>query len=153
MALTGIDEVNILISIFAASLNVPTVISKVNRDEMVAIAENLGLDMIVSPKKTVANILVRYARALENSKGSNVETLYRLMDGKAEALEFNVREDARLVRIPLKDLRFKPNILIAGIIRGRQTIVPGGSDEILPGDKVIVLAADHRLNDLSDVIL
>lgn len=75
------------------------------------------------------------------------------MDGKAEALEFNVREDARLVRIPLKDLRFKPNILIAGIIRGRQTIVPGGSDEILPGDKVIVLAADHRLNDLSDVIL
>ena len=145
--------VNILISIFAASLNVPTVISKVNRDEMVAIAENLGLDMIVSPKKTVANILVRYARALENSKGSNVETLYRLMDGKAEALEFNVREDARLVRIPLKDLRFKPNILIAGIIRGRQTIVPGGSDEILPGDKVIVLAADHRLNDLSDVIL
>ncbi len=153
VALTGIDEVNILISIFAASLNVPTVISKVNRDEMVAIAENLGLDMIVSPKKTVANILVRYARALENSKGSNVETLYRLMDGKAEALEFNVREDARLVRIPLKDMRFKPNILIAGIIRGRQTIVPGGSDEILPGDKVIVLAADHRLNDLSDVIL
>ena len=153
VALTGIDEVNILISIFAASLNVPTVISKVNRDEMVAIAENLGLDMIVSPKKTVANILVQYARALENSKGSNVETLYRLMDGKAEALEFNVREDARLVRIPLKDMRFKPNILIAGIIRGRQTIVPGGSDEILPGDKVIVLAADHRLNDLSDVIL
>ena len=153
VALTGIDEVNILISIFASSLNVPTVISKVNRDEMVAIAENLGLDMIVSPKKTVANILVQYARALENSKGSNVETLYKLVDGKAEALEFNVREDARLVRIPLKDLRFKSNILIAGIIRGRQTIVPGGSDEILPGDKVIVLAADHRLNDLSDVIL
>lgn len=153
VALTGIDEVNILISIFAASLNVPTVISKVNRDEMVAIAENLGLDMIVSPKKTVANILVQYARALENSKGSNVETLYRLMDGKAEALEFNVREDARLVHIPLKDMRFKSNILIAGIIRGRQTIVPGGNDEILPGDKVIVLAADHRLNDLSDVIL
>ena len=153
VALTGIDEVNILISIFASSLNVPTVISKVNRDEMVAIAENLGLDMIVSPKKTVANILVQYARALENSKGSNVETLYKLVDGKAEALEFNVREDARLVRIPLKDLRFKSNILIAGIIRGRQTIVPGGSDEILPGDKVIVLAADHRLNDLSDLIL
>lgn len=153
VALTGIDEVNILISIFAASLRVPTVIAKVNKDEMVAIAENLGLDMIVSPKKTVADILVRYARALENSKGSNVETLYKLMDGKAEALEFNVRADSKVVGVALKDLRFKPNILIAGILRGRQTIVPGGNDVILPGDHVIVLAADHRLQDLSDVML
>lgn len=153
VALTGIDEVNILISIFAASLQVPTVIAKVNKDEMVAIAEKLGLDMIVSPKKTVADILVRYARALENSKGSNVETLYKLMDGKAEALEFNVRADSKVVGVALKDLRFKPNILIAGILRGRQTIVPGGNDVILPGDNVIVLAANHRLQDLSDVIL
>lgn len=153
MALTGIDEVNILISIFAASLQVPTVIAKVNKDEMVAIAENLGLDTIISPKKTVADILVRYARALENSKGSNVETLYKLMDGKAEALEFNVRAESKVVGVALKDLRFKPNILIAGILRGRQTIVPGGNDSILPGDNVIVLAANHRLQDLSDVLL
>ena len=151
VALTGIDEVNILISIFAASLNVPTVISKVNRDEMVAIAENLGLDMIVSPKKTVANILVRYARALENSKGSNVETLYRLMDGKAEALEFNVREDARLVRIPLKDLRFKPNILIAVLVRDQEIIIPEGSTFLQAGDRVIVISKDSGIRDLNDI--
>lgn len=152
VALTGIDEVNILISIFAASIQVPTVIAKVNRDELAAIAENLGLDSIISPKKTVADILVQYARALENSLGSSVETLYKLMDGKAEALEFNARGDARFLGIPLKNLKFKPNILIAGILRGRESIVPGGDDVILPGDKVVVLATNQRLQDLSDII-
>lgn len=152
VALTGEDEVNILISIFAASLNVPTVISKVNRDEMTAIAGKLGLDSVISPKKTVASTLVQYARALENSRGSNVETLYQLMDGKAEALEFRVRADAKVVGIPLKDLHFKPNVLIAGIFRGEETIVPGGADQILPGDKVVVLATHQRLHDLSDIV-
>lgn len=151
VALTGIDEENILISIFASSQNVPTVISKVNRKEMASLAQKLGLDHVVSPKEIVSDILVRYARALENSMGSNVETLYKLMDGKAEALEFNVHPDCKMIRIPLKDLQFKSNILIAGIIRDRKPIIPGGMDVFLPGDKVIVLAADRRLNDLSDI--
>lgn len=152
VALTGMDEENILISIFAASQNVPTVISKVNRNELASMAEKLGLDCIVSPKKIVADILVQYARALQNSLGSSVETLYKLMDGKAEALEFNVRSDSKLVHIPLKELQLKPNTLIAGIIRDRKTIIPGGDDIIQPGDKVIVIAADHRLKDLSDIL-
>lgn len=152
VALTGMDEENILISIFAASQNVPKVISKVNQTELASMAENLGLDCIVSPKKLISDILVRYARALENSLGSSVETLYKLMDDKAEALEFIVAQDARLTNIPLKDLKLKTNTLIAGIIRDRKTIIPGGNDVLLPGDKVIVLAANHRLQDLSDII-
>ena len=153
VALTGMDEENILISIFASSQNVPKVISKVNRNELAAMAEDLGIDTIVSPKKITADILVRYARAVKNSLGSNVETLYKLVDGKAEALEFNARDDARLVNIPLKDLRLKPNILIGGIIRGRrETIIPGGFDVIMPGDKVVVLATDQRLHDLADIL-
>jgi len=90
VALTGMDEENILISIFAASHSVPTVISKVNRNELSSMAEKLGLDCIVSPKKIISDILVRYARALENSMDSKVETLYKLMDGKAEALELKL---------------------------------------------------------------
>lgn len=152
VALTGMDEENILISIFASSQNVPKVISKVNRNELSVMAENLGIDTIVSPKKITADILVRYARAVKNSLGSNVETLYKLVDGKAEALEFNVREDVRIVNIPLKELSLRPNILIGGIIRGRQTIIPGGNDVILPGDKVVILAANRRLHDLSDIL-
>lgn len=152
VALTGMDEENILISIYAAANSVPKVISKVNRNELALMAERLGLDCIVSPKNITSDILVRYARALENSMGSNVETLYKLMDGKAEALEFNVHPEAKVTDVPLRDLNFKPDIIIAGIIRGRKTIIPGGDDRILPGDRVIVIARDQRLNDLSDII-
>ncbi len=152
VALTGMDEENILLSFFASSQNVPKVISKVNRDELGALAERLGLECIISPRKLIADVLVRYARALQNSMGSNIETLYTLMDDQAEAVEFNVRDDARLVRRPLKELKFKPNILIAGILRNRAPIIPNGDDIILPGDRVVVMSAGHRLQDLSDIL-
>ena len=151
VALTGMDEENILLAISAAQ-NVPKVIAKVNRDELTPLAEKLGVDCVVSPKKTVSDILVRYARALQNSLGSNVETLYKLMDGKAEALEFNVRANSAVTDKPLKELKLKPNTLIAGIIRDRKTIIPSGIDCILQGDRVIVLSANHRLQDLSDIL-
>lgn len=152
VSLTGMDEENILISIYAAANDVPKVISKVNRHELAVMAENLGLDTIVSPKSITSDILVRYARALENSMGSNVETLYSIMDGRAEALEFNVHPESRLINIPIKMLNIKNNILLAGIIRGGKTIIPDGDDIILPNDKVIVIAGEHRLNDLYDII-
>ena len=152
IALTGVDEENILVSIFAEAQNVPKVITKINRDELAGMAEKLGLDSIVSPKKIVSDIILSYARALQNSVGSNVETLYKLMDGKAEALEFNVRDDSRITGIPLKSLKIKKNILIGGIIRDRKTIIPGGDDAILAGDKVVVIAANHRLQDLTDIL-
>lgn len=152
VALTGRDEENILISIYAGLQNVPKVISKVNRDELSSMAAKLGLDSIVSPRQTIANVLVQYARALENSRGSNVETLYKLMDDKVEALEFKVADDPRITDIPLRLLQIKQNILIAGIIRGRRTIVPEGNDTIQAGDKVIVLAENHPLHDLADIL-
>ena len=153
VALTGMDEENILISIFASSHNVPTVITKVNRNELSGLASRLGLDCIVSPKKIVSDVIVRYARALENSRGSNVETLYNIMDDKAEVLEFNVRSDFKQVNIPLRDLTLKPNILIAGILRDRKPIIPTGDDMIMKNDKVVVVVtSDQRLNDLSDIV-
>ena len=127
-------------------------ISKVNRDELAAMAERLGLDCIVSPKKIISDVIVQYARALKNSLGSNIETLYQLMDGKAEALEFNAKADPKLTGIPLKELNIKKNILIAGILRYRKTVVPTGDDMILPDDRVIVVAADRKLSDLSDIL-
>ena len=152
VALTGLDEQNILLSFFAASHNVPKVISKVSRPELGGLAKRLGLDCIVSPRSLVADLLVQHARALENSMGSNVETLYRLMDDGAVALEFKVKDDPRLVNIPLKDLQLKPQVLLAGILRGRETITPSGNDEIQPGDKVIVITAGRKLNDLADIL-
>ena len=153
VSLTGMDEENILISIFASSQNVPKVISKVNRHELSVMAEKLGLDCIVSPKDITSDIVLRYARALENSIDSSVETLYKLMDGRVEALEFNVKSSQPgITDVPLKDLETDENVLIAGIIRGRKTIIPAGDDEIMRNDRVVIIAANKRINDLSDII-
>ena len=152
VSLTGMDEENILISCFAAAQKVPTVITKVNRPVLVQMAEKLGLDIIISPKRIVSGVVTRYARALQNSIGSSVETLYKLMDGKAEAIEFRVSPDFIMLGIPLKDMKIKKNVLIAGIIRERKPIIPAGDDVILPGDRVIVIAGDLKLHDLADII-
>lgn len=152
VSLTGMDEQNILLSFFASSQNVPKVISKVNRPELSAMAERLGLECIVSPRKLIADVLVRYARALHNSMGSTIETLYTLMDDRAEAVEFLVQDEPTLVDIPLKELSLKPNILIAGIIRNRRPIIPAGDDRILAGDKVVLLVAGQHLQELKDIL-
>ena len=152
VALTGMDEQNILVSIVASNHKVPKVIAKVNRAELVEMAEKLGLDSIVSPKKTVSNVICRYARALENSMGSNVETLYKIMGGGAEALEFNVGQDFKAADVQLKDISLKQGVLIGGIIRNRKSIIPSGNDVILPGDRVIIVAAGKKFSDLSDII-
>lgn len=152
VCLTGMDEENILIGIYATTQNVPKVISKVNRDELASLATKLGLDCLVSPSKIVSNVVLRYVRALQNSKGSKVETLYRLMDDHVEALEFIAKEDEELTGIPLKKLKLRKNILIGGIIRDKQSIIPAGDDMINPGDSVIVLTTDNGLQDLSDIL-
>lgn len=152
VALTGIDEQNILISSFASSHNVPKVIAKIDRDELIPLAEHWGLESIVSPKKLIADRIVQYARALKNSEGSSVETLYKLMDGKAEALEFSIKSSYDFLNKPLKELELKPSVLIAGIIRERKTIIPSGDDVLLVGDKVIVLSLSARLQDFSDIL-
>ena len=152
VALTNLDEQNILISIFASTHDVPKTIAKVNRKELISMSDKLGLDTIVSPKSITSDVVVSYARALENSEGSTIETLYNLFDGKAEALEFKVATESKATSIPLKDLKTKPNTLIAGIIRGRRAITPTGDDCILPGDRIIVITSGNRLSDITDIL-
>lgn len=152
VALTGNDEENILMSFYCLSENVPKVITKVSHQDLTQLAEKLGLYTTVCPQKFVADTLTRYARALNYTLESKVETMYNLMDGKAEALEFVVLSDSSIIGTPLKDLTLKPNFIIAGIIRGQETIIPTGADSINVGDRVIVIAADKHLYDLSDIV-
>lgn len=152
VALTGMDEENLLVSYYALGLKVPKVIAKISQDSYSDIGGQLGIDCVVSPKQIIADILVQYARALQNSLGSRVEALYSLMNGRVEALEFDVAEDFSCAGVEIKELRLKSGILLAGIIRGEKAIIPCGSDVILPRDRVIVIAAGQRLCDLSDVI-
>ncbi len=152
VSLTGMDEENILISYFATSQNVPKVVTKINREEFFPLAKKMGLDSIVSPKKTVADVLVSYARSLQNAMGSKIETLYNVMDSKAEAIEFIVPPDCRVAGVPLKELKLKPNTLVAGIIRGRRPIIPSGDDMIEVGDRVIIFSTGRKLSDLTEII-
>lgn len=151
VALTGLDEQNILISFYAMAHKVDKVVTKVSRDELSAISRQLGLECIVSTKAITADLIVQYARGLRNSMGSQVETLYSLMDGKAQALEFKVMSDFALVNIPLRKMKVKDDVLVAGIIRGREAVIPGGDDVILPGDRVIVISAGRRIEELADI--
>ena len=153
VALTGIDEENIIISMFAGTRSVDKVITKVNRFDMVKMLTSIGLDCIVSPKNIIANNILRYVRGLENSAGSSIQTLYKIVDGKAEALEFIAADSFEFLGVPIKDMRLKKNLLLACIIRGGKIIYPHGSDTIELGDSVIVVAkSDEALRDLEDII-
>ena len=146
------DEENLMTGLFAATQGVRKVIVKNNRAPYMDIIASLGLDSMVSPKAiTCANIL-RYVRALANSQGSAVEKLYRLMDGKAEALEFIAQEGAPYIGIPLKDLTLRKNTLVAVIVRKGKVIVPFGNDHIEAGDSVVIVAGESGLSDLNEVI-
>ena len=152
IALTDRDEENILMSFYAISQKVPKIIAKVDRRELSSIAGNLGLDCMLSPRTIVADVMVKYARALENSMGSQIETLYSVMNGMAEALEFKVLNDFEYTNVPLKEMSLRENVLIAGISRENKAIIPTGDDVILPGDSVIIIAKGERILNLSGIM-
>lgn len=151
-ALTGDDGDNIITSLYARRCDVGKIVTKVNREHFSEILESSGLDCIVSPKDIVAQQLARYVRAMSNSVGSSMETLYRLADGKVEALEFKVGEGAACVGKPLKELKLKKNILISTVIRGDSSIVPDGSTVIRPGDHAVIITAAGRLQNIDEII-
>ena len=152
IALTDRDEENLMTGLFAVRQGVPKVIVKNNRVAYADLINSLGLDSVVSPRSiTCANIL-RYVRGRVNSEGTKVERLYRLMDGKAEALEFIARAGDPYIGIPLKDLRTRPGVLVAVIVRKGQVIVPFGNDHIEAGNSVVILSRDSGIKDLNEVI-
>lgn len=153
VSLTGDDGDNIITSLFARSCKVSKVITKVNSEHFAEILINSGLDSIVSTKKIVAEQLARYVRAISNSAGSSMETLYRLIDGKVEVLEFQVQEESACTHQQLRDLNLRPNVLISAIIRGKKTIMPTGNTEILPGDHAIVVTTSNHLRQLDDILV
>lgn len=152
VTLTGIDEENMILAFFAGTKNVPKVISKVNRDEFANLAETMGLESVVSPQKITSDVILRYARALENSIGSSVETLYKLMDDTTEALEFIIEDGCPLCGKAIKELNLRKSVLIAGIIRGRKPFIPSGDDVIEPADRVVIVSGGEKITDIKDIL-
>lgn len=152
VAWTNIDEENIMLSLFAKKLSKAKTVTKIEKFNHAGILNALDLDTVIYPKYNTAEHIIQYVRAMSNTIGSNVETLYRLMDNKVEALEFVVRETSPVVGIPFKDLQLKDNLLICAIIRNGQVITPGGQDQIQLHDSVIVVTTHKGLDDIRDII-
>ncbi len=150
VALTDIDEENIVVSMFAEKKNVKKTVSKVKSDELIDMNKELGLKNVVSPKYIVAERIVGYARALDNSRGSNIVSLYRLVNEKVEALEFFAKTESAIFNKPLKNLKIKKGCLIACIIRKNEVIIPSGDTEIKLGDNVVVVTSHKNYDDLTD---
>ncbi|MCI5939599.1 MAG: Trk system potassium transporter TrkA [Bacilli bacterium] len=154
VCLTDLDEENIIVSMYASKQNVHKIITKVNKSTLFNLFETIDMASIVAPKEITASRIVSYVRATSNLRGSNVITLYKLVNNQVEALEFIAKDNKKIVNIALKDLKLKSKILIACIIRDGEVIIPSGNDMIMNNDSVIVVTtADKCLTELSDILV
>lgn len=151
VALTGRDEYNLIISLYAMQQGVPKVVAKSNRQNYIGIARSVGLDSVVSPKQTTANHILQVVRGMQNSKGSVMTSLYKIADDQAEAMEFVVNQTTRHLGVPLKNLKLKKGILIAVVVHNDQIIIPEGSTKIEAGDTVIIVSRDSGILDMNDI--
>ena len=152
-SLTGFDEENILLSLYAASQSRAKLITKVNKIAFENVINAMNLGSVIYPKMLTADIILQYVRAMQNSMGSNIETLYKIVADKAEALEFRVRGDSPVLGIPLEKLRTRNNLLVACINRNGRIIMPRGKDTLEAGDTVIIVTTHTGLNDLKDILM
>ncbi len=152
VALTGLDEENIFLSLFAKSIGHPKVVTKINRIAFNDVIKHLDLDSTIYPKNITADIIARYVRAMKNSMGSSMETLYNIIQGQVEATEYTVKAGSPVTGTPIMELGLKKGVLVAAIIRKEKAIIPRGSDVILPGDRVVVVSRAKMMDDIADML-
>ena len=152
IALTGHDEQNVLLSLYAKTINDCKVVTKIKRMNFSEVIKNLNLDTIVYPKNITADYIIRYVRAMKNAEGSNLETMYSLIEGKVEALEFRIRKDNEILGKSLEELKIKKGILLAAISRNGEIITPRGKEVMKIGDSVIVVSMVPEIHDITDIV-
>ena len=152
VSMMDFDEENIMLSLYAKSISKAKVITRIHRIAYDEIIENLNLGSIVYPKNITAENIVKFVRAMQNSMGSNIESLYKLNDNRVEALEFIIREDCPLVGIPLQELKLKKNILVCSINHKGSISTPGGQSVICVGDTVVIVTTTTGFHDIRDIL-
>lgn len=150
--LTGIDEENILLTLFAKKVSKAKVITKINRINFSDVITDLDLGSVIYPKIITSEAIIAYARALRASRSSEIATLYHLFDARAEAIEFRIKESTPVVGKALKDLSLKPDLLIAFINRKGKIIIPSGTDTIEVGDTVMIVTTHTGFNEIRDIL-
>lgn len=152
-ALTNMDEENVMLALYAKSMSKAKKITKINRNTFDTIISSLNIGSLIYPKHITSETILQYVRAMQNSIGSNVETLYRLVDGNAEALEFVIKGKSEVTNIPLQELQLKPHILVCAINRKGKIIIPKGQDCIQEGDSVVIITTDcGAYKDIRDIM-
>ncbi|MBQ9756657.1 MAG: Trk system potassium transporter TrkA [Clostridia bacterium] len=151
VTLTGMDEENVVLSLYAKQRGVNKVVTKIDRSSIINMVEQLGLESVVSPKEIISNQIVSFVRAHQAETGNGINTFYKLYD-KVEALEFTVSQSFIKQGVALKNLSLKKNVLIGGIVRGTEFILPSGESTLLAGDRVIVVTASKQLTDLTQIL-
>ena len=137
---------------YAQKQNVYKVIAKINKTALSNILESVGVASVISPKDITADRILAYIRSINNSNNSNIERLYKLANGQVEAVEFIAKAKSKVIEKPIKKLSFRPNTLLAAIIRGEEVIIPSGNSIIDEGDSVIVISKDRILYELNDIL-
>ena len=154
VSLTGMDETNIILAVYASKQNVPKVIAKVNRKPFadIAVSGNL-IDTVVSTGTVTSNMILQYVRSMQLAVGRKVASVNKIIRGNVNALEFNVHDGCRLIDIPFKNLRVKDNTLVAGIVRKNgDIIIPDGNTSFSIGDDVVIVTTDNKLDDLNEIV-
>ena len=153
VCLMDTDEENLLASLYARKVNPKAkVVTELGNLKFTSVVDTLPLDSVIRPKQLTGEYIVRYVRGMQNTVGNNVETMYKVNGDRAEALEFLVREKSELTGVPLSRLNLKSDLQIVCISRGGRVIMPGGSDTIEKGDRVIVITKHKGLADLRDIL-
>ncbi len=152
ISLTGIDEENMLLSLYASNQGVQKVITKVNRTDLLKVIDAIDIGSAITPRRLIANVISRFVRELQNSEGSNIETLYHMLDNRVEALMFKIKEDSKVIWIPLSQLKIRDNLLVAFIVRQGRVIFPTGREKIHPGDRVTIVTTHHNFQDIDDIL-
>lgn len=152
VTLTNLDEENILLSLFAKAHSNAKLITKVNKLAFTDIINNLDIGSVIYPKYLTADRILQHVRAMYHSLGSNVETLYQILNNRAEALEFAIHEESSVTNIPLSEIQLKDNLLIGCINRNGRIKIPRGQDTIQVGDTVIVVTTQKGLTNIQDIL-
>ena len=150
--LTGIDEENIMLTLYAKQVSKAKVVTKINRVNYKQVINNLDLVSLVYPKYITSEAIIAYVRAKKNSMGSNIETLYHMFDSRVEAIEFIVEENSKVSGVPIKDLKLKKDVLISFINHNGHIIIPTGNDEIEDGDTVMIVTKNTGFTGIDDIV-
>lgn len=153
VALTGIDEENILLTLYARQVSKAKVITKINRITFKEVINGLDLGSVIYPRYITSEAIIAYVRAKKNSMDSNIESLYHMYDSQAEAIEFRVDTPSAVTDVPLRDLSLKKNLLISCIYREEKILIPSGQDCIHVGDSVLVVTTNTGFEDIQDILL